>query len=884
MASSSRTRHNYAFWYLCGDKIVFKKTEVAVALATIISVSGSTYAVAQTSTAQPTPQKVERVEVTGTNIKRTDTETASPVQVVSREDIQRSGAPTIGELLRNIPANNAGSLTEVGAVAAFGAGASSVSLRGLGGRATLVLINGRRVAPYGFGGFSESVVDLNSIPAEAIERVEILKDGASAIYGSDAIAGVVNLILRRDYKGAEVSARYGISEQSDAKRYTVRGTVGFGDIASDKFNVFLSGEHYKQDPLLHSERRSSDFRDVGYVNRRSTYSYPGNFYTVNPTTGGTFLARNGTCIGYINLPAGQCLIDTNDYTYAFPQVERNGVFGRATYELSPSLSLFAELGASRTEFTYQLDPQFYTNDEGDWGIRFEANDPRNPTGQPVSLRYRAGDVGPRKFNIKSDFTRAVAGLKGNFGAWDWEIAGAFTESKTRQQNFGNIITAEMERALANGFVPGNRSANGEAVYSRISPTLTNTGLSDAKGIDAKVSREIGSLPGGPIGLAIGGEYRKESFNQAPDLAYQTGAVFGSTSNVTRGERDITAVFAEVSLPVLKNLEAQLAIRTDKYSGIKRSTTPKVGVKYVPVKELALRATYAQGFAAPTFQATTDTVNNYFTQVLDPKYCINGDEAECSWPIAGTSGGNKSLKPETSDTFTLGLVFEPTPAFSATLDYYSIDRKDEVSQLDITYLLENPQLYPGFVVRGQNDRIVSVNTPYVNIARTKTTGLDLELRGKVASDVGTFRLGTSANYVITWETEAIPGSGLENYNGTWNQPRWRATAYAEWERGPWVARLSHSHVGGFAYIGTPQQTCPRAQFVGGCEVAAWGTNDVFVAYKGFKNLELNALIANIEDRGPPADFRSRDSSFSRYNRFFHNNLGRMYYVGLGYKFR
>jgi iron complex outermembrane recepter protein len=829
------------------------------------------------------PQKVEKVEVTGTNIKRTDTETASPIQVISREDIERSGAATIGELLRNIPANNAASLTEVGAVASFGGGASSISLRGLGGRATLVLINGRRVAPYGFGAFDESVVDLNSIPREAVERVEILKDGASAIYGSDAIAGVVNVILRKDYKGAEVTGSYGISERSDAKRFSVRGTAGMGDLARDKFNAFVSAEHFQQDPLFLAERRNSDFRDIGYLNRRSTFSSPGNFYTVNPNTGGTFLARNGTCQGPINLPAGQCLIDTNDFTMTIPKYERDSVYARGTFEFSPSLSLFSEIGLNRAKFRYQLDPQFYTNDDAGFGIEFAANDPRNPTGQDAILRYRAGDIGPRAFTIKSDFTRALVGAKGALGAWDWEVAGLYTESKTSQQNTGNILTAEFEAALRNGFVPGIRSANPDSVYARISPTLTNTGLSEAKGVDVKLSGEIGRLPGGAIGLALGAEYRKESFNEVPDIRYQNGEVFGNIANTTRGSRNVSAVFGEVNLPILKNLEAQAAVRADKYSGISASVTPKLGVKYVPVKELALRGTFAKGFAAPTFQATNDIVNAYFTTVLDPVYCITGDEAECAWPVSGTSGGNKALKPEKSDTFTLGAVFEPNQSVSLALDYYSIDRKNEVSQLSAAYLIDNPQLYPGFVVRGANGRIDSINTPFVNIARTKTTGLDFDLKAKVSSSAGTLRLGLFANYVISWDSQSVPNIEIENFNGTYNQPRWRLNASAEWEQGPWVARLSHNHVGGFDYNTGPGQTCPRAQFVGGCEVKAWGTNDLYIGYSGFKKTTLSLLVANIEDRGPAADFRQFDSSFRRYNAFYHSILGRMYYANLSYKF-
>ena len=441
----------------------------------------------------------------------------------------------------------------------------------------------------------------------------------------------------------------------------------------------------------------------------------------------------------------------------------------------------------------------------------------------------------------------------------------------------------MDAALANGFIPGNRAANGEAVYSKISPTLTNKGTATLTSLDAKISGEIGQLPAGPIGLAFGTEFRREKFDENPDLRYQRGEVFGNVSNATKDSRDVYAVFAEARVPILKTLEAELAVRSDKYSGIERSTTPKVGLKWTATPDLVLRGTYAQGFSAPTFQSRSDNQNRYFTTIVDPVYCKTGDEPECAWPTAGVSGGNKALKPEKSSSFTTGIVFAPSSSYSAAIDYYSIERTNEVSQLDPSFLLSNPNLYPGFVVRGADGRVTLIKTPYVNIAKTKTTGVDVDLRLKQDLESAVFRAGISGNYVISWDSEAIPGEGLQNFNGTYNQPRYRTTVFAELESGPYVGRVTHNYVGPFSYIGSPNESCPRSQFAGGCEVKDWGTIDLYLGYNGIRNTKIGVSVSNIENRAPARDYRAYDSQFRRYNNSYHSILGRTFFLSASYKF-
>src|SRR5688572_9826404 len=232
-------------------------------------------------------QRVEKIEVTGTNIKRVDTETASPVTIITREEIQRSGATTVSEVIRQLPANNAGSFSE-NSLNSFAAGAAAVSLRGLGAQATLILLNGRRLTPYPFAnGAQVTFVDLNTIPLEVVDRIEVLKDGASAIYGSDAMAGVINVILRKDFKGIEVGANWGITSEHDAESWRATGTLGFADLAKDRWNFFANFEHREQDPLQANARAwtsTGNLLTFGNQTRRSQNGFPGNFQARPGTT------------------------------------------------------------------------------------------------------------------------------------------------------------------------------------------------------------------------------------------------------------------------------------------------------------------------------------------------------------------------------------------------------------------------------------------------------------------------------------------------------------------------------------------------------------------------------------------------------------------------
>ena len=300
-------------------------------------------------------QTLERVEITGSSIKRIDAETALPVQVITREQIQKTGATNVEQLLQTISAiSSSGGLTASSASGATTGGISAVSLRGLSSLRTLVLLNGRRIAPYGVGFTQDSVsVDVNSIPLSAIERIEVLKDGASAIYGSDAIAGVINFILRQEFKGIEVTAEYGDTTQGGANFKRISGIAGFGDLASDRFNVMIAGSYQKEGKLFGAQRSfaKTDIHEFEGNDTTSGNTFPGNIATYDPATGQVGAkSRNPTapnCPGpYAVLdplfPPNRCRFDPASLVALVPETERLSIFAAGKFAITPDIQAYAE--------------------------------------------------------------------------------------------------------------------------------------------------------------------------------------------------------------------------------------------------------------------------------------------------------------------------------------------------------------------------------------------------------------------------------------------------------------------------------------------------------------------------------------------------------------
>jgi iron complex outermembrane recepter protein len=869
---------------------MIKKKQLVVAIAATFVASGLAYA--------QTPQKVEKVEVTGSNIKRIDAEGTAPIQIITREDIERSGSTTIAEVLQKIPSANAGTFNEA-AVASFSPGASSTSLRGLGGSATLVLINGRRIAPFGFAsGGQTTFVDLNSIPLSAVERIEVLLDGASAIYGSEAMAGVINVIMRKDFNGISLTASGGMSSRSDANGYSASIAGGFGNVAKDGYNLFGVLSYGTQDRILASDRpntRTADYRRFGSLDRRSTYTNPGNAYNAANTA---FVGALAGCSplgtsadGGLN---GRCLYDFAQTIDLVPKSERIAAFFSGVKSLGANAQLFGDLSLTSNKVN-QGSASYNVATYGYNGVILRANHPQNTFGQDVAVRYRLNDV-PLSVDVKSDTIRAVLGAKATFGTWDTEAAFLYSGSNTDVKEKGFT----RDSVLANEFlVPDTNvvqnnvrlGALSPELRARLYPELKNNGKTSVTMIDAKASTELMTLPGGPMGVAFGLDTRREAFKSVPDKLIQEGDIGALGSSSADGSRTVSAAYAELSAPVVRGVETQLAGRYDRYSTFGGKFTPKFAVKWTPLTAVALRGSYTEGFRAPSLTETSSSpTRGFFNNIRDPRFCPVPSETNpaCSQQTTAESGSNPNLKPETSKSYNFGVVFEPTKDLSVAVDFYNIKRKNEITSLDVEYLLANESLYPQYVIRDGTGALIGIKTPYENLGSTNVKGVDLDVRSSFSlGAAGKLKLTGVYNYMPTYKVRPVKDAEELNYAGTYLQPTERLQLTANWTYGVWDTTVSWNKTGAYLRAFTPSDlSCALSQAskdLGLCSVSSWSTTDVVARYTGVKDLTLTLGVRNIDNRQPPLDQR-RETRFTFYSPTYHNALGRYVTLSARYDFR
>jgi iron complex outermembrane receptor protein len=880
------------------------------ATVVVLCAAGATPVWAQSDTLAPetsnSAQKtLQRVEVTGSRIKRVDAETASPVQVITREQIERSGAQSVTEVLGRLPATNAGNFNS-NAVASFTPGAGGVSLRGLGAQSTLVLINGHRMAPYGFAsGGQSSFFDINSIPLDVVERMEVLLDGASAIYGSDAIAGVINVILRKNYNGLSMSGSGSRSGYHDGAAGNISATYGRGDLDADNYNFFLNYSHEHQNAVKASARprtSTADFRRFGLADRRSTYGYPGNLYT----TGGTLIGPMPGCTP-LNEPGaavdGHCYYQGTDHQDLVPETKQDALFGAGTLNLGGGFELFGDALFVRNKYKSE-SPSYNTSSYNSVGtlpnpyITLPVGHPQNPSAtDEVALRYRFMDV-LQTTEVTADTSRLVFGGRGTIAGWDAESAVMYSGTHARNWTKGllndsvliggQVLDAD---GVANpNFTFGNPGANDPALMAALYPTLRDEGKTSTTSIDLRGSRELMKLPAGALGLAIGTEFRRESFKSTPDPLTASGAISMLGASSSDGSRNVSAFYAELSVPITKSLEASLATRTDRYSDFGSATVPKAGLKWKLLSNLALRATYAEGFRAPSLTETTQSPSTGFYTLRDPRLCPDPSQPgnpNCEVSVRAVSGANPNLQPEKSKSLTAGLVFEPTENVSLSFDAYKIKRRDEISSIDPDYLLANEASYPGYVQRdAATQEIEQLNLQYTNLGSTKVWGYDIELKAR--QELGTAgRVGLAIVYnrMPRYLVANVKGAPEVDYAGTYGQPKERFKVGIDWDVGDWETTVTGNYTGGFLRAYSPANLdCPYAGGANSnlCRVKAWSTADLYVAYKGIKNLTLSLNIDNLENREAPFD-ENEVISFLAYNPAYHSQMGRVITLAAKYTF-
>ena len=838
----------------------------------------------------------ERVVVTGTHIPQTDIEGALPVQVIRREEIERSGVTTVEQLLERVPAN----FNPVNSALTIGnqdrPGLSSANLRGLGGGSTLVLLNGRRLANYAFDGES---VDLNSIPLAAIDRVEVLKDGASAIYGTDAIAGVINFILRRDYVGAEVSAEIAATQHGGGNSGHVNVVAGTGDPARDGYNVFAALSYQKDQSLKALER---DFARTGYrpdlgINNLTGITFPANIVdrpgsrVLNPSLASGCAPPSSLPFSPPPFLTPACGYDAAAAIDLLPEVERASAMLRGTWRADASLDVFAEALVGRNRFDAQIAPAaFFPMDYPAGGVHYpSAFAAANGLSGDLLIGYRATELGPRLNSTTSDMQRYVLGAQGEVAGWNYDGAVVYSANRQRQAYGGSYVyTSRLEEAMGTGLINpwGPSGPDGSAL---LASTVYNGTPQTAHGstslVNAFASREVVRLAAGPLALALGAEARRERLSYDWDPAVLTGdSPIGDELRSKSGSRSVLALFAELNVPIARGLDAQLAARFDDYSDFGSTTNPKVALRWQPLRETVLRGSWGKGFRAPPLYSLGEPTSSTGLAfgIEDPIRCPVTDlPDDCFGIVTFYSGGNPNLQPETSTQWTLGLVLEPARGLGIGIDYWNIVQAGIIVPLDPNNALRYPEKFADRIIRGPVDPaypnlpgpIVAIDGSPINLGTTKTSGIDMSLKWAIpAQDWGRLRVGLQGTYVRQWETQ-IDGVNFVSLLGSAVYgspvPRWRSTLTFDWTHGPWGATVSQTYSRGYvdAYPGVNGE--PR-------NVGASTSWDLQARYTGLDGWQFAAGIRNLFDTDPPLS--NQDRSFQvGYNPQVASPLGRAFYL-------
>jgi len=733
-------------------KLRVKPMPVAI-LQVIASGAFSVAALAPAMAQQTTTAEPQRVVVTGSLISRADTETATPVQVVTAQDIQRSGKTSIAELLSDLASNGAGTLG-TGFSGAFANGASGISLRGLTVGATLVLLDGHRVAPYALGDDSQrSFVDVSNIPLDAIESIEILKAGASSLYGSDAVAGVVNIKLKKSFQGTRFATEAGKTQHGGGAVQRASLSTGIGDLDTDGYNAFVTAEWRHQGAIKVSDRANNDWDNRDWRGRGGndlTLGVPtalNSFLTqastpflynptgavlpgTNPQTGKPYSAVDNPAnysfldsnCNFAKYRAGQCAV-TDNSSFIQPQVDNINVLVGVTKKLGGDWELGFKGSYFKRDSTNNrgVPPVFST-------ASFAGNNALNPNGTltpavgaigsttfapgaavgagitntlPGAARlygYIPGTAAAQTSANTATATRFAVDLNGTAYGWDIRAAAGITESKVAIDYSGYVDRNALYNALTAGTF-NVLGGNTPAQIAAISPTFSNTNDSKLNYADATASRALTQLGAGPLVLAAGVHYHKREWNAPPSSLTANGQV-ASTSAFVFGSETNTAIFAELQATPIKNLELDVSSRYDHFDTYGNSFTPAASFKWTPTKTFALRGNFARGFRAPN-PAESGSAGSFFQYhaINDPVLCPTSNKAAvgsvpvfCSFTPVFVQQTSKNLSPEKSKSFDLGIVLAPLPGLGATLDYYKITLNNQI----VSAATSDPNYVPAFV--------------------------------------------------------------------------------------------------------------------------------------------------------------------------------------------
>jgi len=940
-------------------------------LATCLTAPAFAQDASQPAAAETAEDAGTAIIVTGSRIKQDPAKSALPLQIISTDDLTREGINSPEQLISYLSTNgngadNLASNADVTSGAQRGTnGLSAANLRGQGSASTLVLLNGRRVAAHGLTG---SAVDVNQIPMAALERVEVLKDGASAIYGTDAIGGVINFITKTNFQGLALNAFTDMAEAGGGAIYRLSATGGYGDLDEDGFNILATVSRSVSKALNGSDRSfvngnqpnrglSVDTRGTPIATAFATGSNALFAPTGSLLSGVTLLESGATVpatggINILDLPGGAgcasmdggmayddqlwantsarfaCAWDTGRAAVLQQPLNTLTYYGRATAKLGDH-QFYAEITGSDADSSKRFSNNQYSGNATTLPLYYPLNSTTTSTyndvynkllavfpqiavnyGKPISYRWRCTSCDVREYETNTKTLRAGLGAEGPlWDGWDYRAGGSYARSQSTsvlgtgyhyRGTFASAAAATASGvvgAVSGGIDPRAPTAPGatrpgivgllnSGILNPFSLTQSDAALAgldaisaegvtlyggkyEVKQLDGSVSGSLFDLPGGTVQVALGVDYRREtySFNGSPAAIAGTPDIFNvafdNNNALTAKNRTVKAAYAEVLVPVLEALEVTGAVRLDDYSGFGSTVNPKISAKYRPLDWLMFRGSFNTGFRVPAFNQIFNGVTqspNPGNTLVDPTTCATGTVSllpGCSAITPETlSGGNLNLGPETSKQHSVGVVLQPSSRFSASVDYWSIAVDDTIGALTLRQLLDNISYFPDRVTR-TNNIITLIDLRADNIGSRRTEGLEVALRGGMDAFGGVITGGLDGTYLLKKREKFLPSApfgssliGQFTFAGDLGL-KWKHSAFVSFTKDDFTFNFSQIYRDGYknqALPGIANGTVVRPDF--NPMVKSYVTYNTSVSVDLLKQYRLTAGVRNVFDTDPP----------------------------------
>jgi iron complex outermembrane recepter protein len=816
----------------------------------------------QVSTVSASADQLETVVVTGTLIKSTERVGFDQVQVYSESDIQATGTTTVAEFLRVMPENSASSWADDFAYGA--AGGAGLALRGLSEKYTLVLVNGQRAAPYAEpSNGTDAFVDLNSLPANAIERIEVLKTGAVSEYGSDATAGVVNVILKKNVQGLDVTGAYGTAEAGTEHTQKLGAVGGIGDLKSDRYNLTGTFSYFKQAGYTLADRANTSGQDYsnqsnGFLTSGADYWEPNGAGNAGEAlvpcpSGGTVTSGS-----ILNGPGSgtACAVNTANGTSLHPQEKRINSTIRADFAISDDIQAYADgwyshnttvtsqgyngIGNSLQGYDLQNVSIFQVSNV------VPASNPYNPYGAATPLTYTFLGQ-PQIVTTTGNFYRVSAGLNGTLKAfastdWNWNAAVTQSQSSVHNTETGLLSVEGISTVLDGGFDFANPGATPNGLAGLYTGDANSARFQINTADVSAATTNLAHLPAGDIGFGIGAQYRREDQHEADYPQQAAGLAVPFFLQSIDGERNVSAAYYQLNVPIIAGLSSSQSMRYDHYSDFGNAFSPRFALRYQPIKALTAYASYSRGFRAPTFAENAQANSSGIQQAIDPHSPVNSTTPQ-AYPVL--LQGNPNLQPEHTHNYNAGFEYSPSSWTTLGVEWYRITIDDVIGTGSVQTLINEND--PTVVKRNPNGTIAYINFEFENLNQLTTEGFEYTFKQRIPVPVGALTLSGDAIYVSHFEQSSAGGvQDFAGNDGAINTPfgasfpHWKGTADLSWGVQSFGTTLTYLYTGAYQQTqeGPTERTPSYSQF------------NLTAFYTGVRNLTISAAIKNLADRNPP----------------------------------